>query len=171
MDVGKLPQALHLFSHFEFQSPYFLLQQQYANPAPILSAIKRVLGISVIFELVLLLSNTTVTVSLTCGGHFHLIRGIWDMSILRSLLGGNDSKPGGKESSELGPAACSNHEPFAWRLSCGLNPAWEGESSDRKSLTWHKHMIQGCSVFIIYYNALVTQETLNETIKSEEHGQ
>jgi hypothetical protein len=45
------------------------------------------------------------------------------MSILTLLVGCDDSKPGGSESSELGPAACNNHEPFAWRLSCGLNPA------------------------------------------------
>lgn len=58
------------------------------------------------------------------------------MSILRSLAGCSDSKPGGRESSELEPAACiKDVEPFAWRLSCGLNPAWEGESSDINSLT------------------------------------
>jgi hypothetical protein len=45
------------------------------------------------------------------------------MSMLTLLAGCNDSKPGGRESSKLGPAACINHEPLAWRLSCGLNPA------------------------------------------------
>ena len=69
------------------------------------------------------MQRSRLQVLITCGGHLHLIRGIWDMSILRSLVGCNDSKPGGSESSELGPAACINHEPFAWRLSCGLNPA------------------------------------------------